>query len=268
MATPKALVLTGHGINCERETQFAFERAGADADIVHVNDLIANSKSLSSYQIFAFPGGFSYGDDTGAGNAMANKIRSRLFNGTREFIERGNLVIGICNGFQVLANLGLLPALDEGYGARQVALVHNDSARYVDRWVDVEFSGQSPWTRGLGRMSLPIAHGEGKFYARPQILSAINEKGLVAARYVLGEICDYQSLSANPNGSLDNIAGITDVSGRVLGLMPHPERAIDFTHLPNWTLLKEQYKRQDRPCPEEADGLKIFRNAVDYSAGS
>jgi phosphoribosylformylglycinamidine synthase subunit PurQ / glutaminase len=264
MAKPKVLVLTGYGINCEEETQFAFEKAGAEADVVHVNDVIDGQKKLEDYQILVFPGGFSYGDDTGSGNAYANRVRNHLWNELREFVDQDNLVIGICNGFQILANLGLVPAIDGHYGERQAALVHNDNARYTDRWVDLEFEGKSPWTRGLERISMPIAHGEGKFYAKEEILEKIEGRGLVAARYTGGDICRHQMLRANPNGSRNNIAGITDESGRVLGMMPHPERAIDFTHLPHWTYLKEVLRENGEEMPEEADGIKIFKNGVTY----
>ncbi len=264
MANPNALVLTGYGINCDDETAFAlaFDKAGARADIVHINDLIATPQKLDKYQIVAFPGGFSYGDDTGSGNALAWKIRNNL--GIERFTKENRLIIGICNGFQVLVNLGLLPALDGEYGQRQVALNHNDSARYSCRWVDLEFNGKSPWVEGIERISLPIAHGEGNFYASPAVLREINAKGLVAARYIEGEICQYQSLPANPNGSLENIAGITDESGRIFGLMPHPERAIAFTQLPHWPFLREQLIRAGSEIPETADGIKIFKNGVEY----
>src|SRR3989344_1522485 len=262
MAIPNVLALTGYGINCDEETKFAFEKAGARADIVHINEIIDGPKRLGDYQILAFPGGFSYGDDTGSGNALANRIRNNLLAEVQRFVDNDNLTMGICNGFQVMVNLGLLPALGGNYGERRVALVHNDSARYIDRWVDLQFQGNSPWAKGIKIMSVPIAHGEGKFFADDSTLAELREKGLIAARYVSGEICDYQSLPANPNGSLDDIAGITDESGRLIGLMPHPERAIDFTHLPHWTLLKEQYKREGRELPPEGPGLKIFENAV------
>jgi len=262
MAKPKVLILTGYGINCEEETKFAFEKAGAKASLVHINDLIKNKRMLKDYQIMAFPGGFSYGDDTGSGNALAWKIRNHL--GVEELADDGRLVIGICNGFQVLANLGLLPALDGKYGERQVALNHNTSARYLDRWVDLEFSGKSPWVRGIHLMSLPIAHGEGNFYADTHTLEQLKQKGLVAARYVQGPICEYQNLPANPNGALDDIAGITDESGRIYGMMPHPERAVDFTQLPDWTLTRERCKREGKRAPKEGPGMKIFRNGVDY----
>lgn len=264
MAKPKALVLTGYGINCDEETKFAFEKAGAKADLVHINDLIDKHKKLSDYQILVFPGGFSYADDTGAGNALANRIRNHLFDNVKEFVEKDNLAIGICNGFQVMTNLGLLPALDGQYGHRQAALVNNDSARYYDRWVDLKFEGKSPWIAGIDEISLPIAHGEGKFYADDKILGQIYVRNLIAARYTHGKICKHQNLKANPNGSLEDIAGITDESGRLIGMMPHPERAIDFTHYPNWTFLKEKYKREGKEIPEEGDGIKIFKNGVMY----
>jgi len=264
MAKPKVLVLTGYGINCDEETQFAFQKAGALAERVHVNDIIAGQKKVRSYQIFAFPGGFSYGDDTGSGNALADKIKNHLWAEVNEFVHGEKLVIGICNGFQVLTRLGLLPAIDGKYGTAQVALVHNDSARYKDRWVDLQFQGNSPWVRNLDGMMVPIAHGEGKLYADVQTLKTLHAKNLVAARYVPGEACAYQCLEANPNGSLDDIAGLTDESGRVFGLMPHPERAIDFTQLPNWTFLKEKLRRAHKKIPQEGPGIQIFKNGVNY----
>ena len=262
MTSPKVLVLTGYGINCDEETKFAFERAGARADIVHVNDLIEIPKKLDNYQIVVFPGGFYYGDDTGSGNAIAWRIRNNL--GIENFIGGDKLVLGICNGFQVLVNLGLLPALDCQYGERQVALNHNDSARYLNRWVDLEFNGKSPWVVGVGKISLPIAHGEGNFYAAPGVLDGIKRKNLATVKYTLGEICRHQNLPPNPNGSLEDIAGITDETGKIFGLMPHPERAITFTQLPHWTFLREKYIRERIGIPEEAGGIKIFKNGVDY----
>jgi len=264
MIKPKVLVLTGYGINCDEETQFAFEKAGAIAERVHVNDLFHKKKKLGGYQILAFPGGFSYGDDTGSGNALAGRIRNHLSEEIKEFVGKDKLVIGICNGFQVLTRLGLLPAIDEKYGEQQVALVHNDNARYTDRWVDLEFSGNSPWVHGLEQMMIPIAHGEGKLYAPAETLEKLKKKNLIAARYVKGEACEYQNLTPNPNGSLDDIAALTDESGKVFGLMPHPERAMQFTQLPNWTFLKEKYKRAHQKIPDEGPGIKIFENGVNY----
>lgn len=256
MRIPKIIVLAGYGLNCEEETKYAFELAGGKADIVHINDLINGIKKIEEYQILTIPGGFAYGDDTGAGNAFANKIKNHLLEKLKQFIKKDHLVIGICNGFQILAHLDLLPV--------KIALINNDSARYTDRWVDLKIENSSPWLQGIKALSLPVAHGEGNFYVDDKTLNTLNRKKLIALRYIKGEIYEYQSLSANPNGSLDNIAGITDESGKIFGLMPHPERAMFFTQLPHWTYLKEKYKREGVKIPEYGPGLKIFKNAIDY----
>jgi phosphoribosylformylglycinamidine synthase subunit PurQ / glutaminase len=266
MAQARAIVLSGYGLNCEEETKFAFELAGGRADIVHINDLVAAPELLEKYQIMALPGGFSYGDDTGSGNAYANRLRHHLQEPLARFVERDHLVIGICNGFQIIANLGLVPAINHDYGRRSVALTNNDSARYLDRWVDLEAQNESPWLAGVTRVSLPIAHGEGKLFADEAVLAELGAKKQVALRYVAGEVCAYQDLPANPNGSLEDIAGITDESGRVLGLMPHPERAVFFHHQPHWPLRAEQLKRQGRRVPEAGSGRVLFANAMRYFA--
>jgi len=263
MATPKAIVLSGYGINCEQETAHAFQLAGAEAAIVHINDLIDGHDDLADYQILAFPGGFSYGDDTGSGHALAHRVRNHLWEKLLAFIQQDRLVIGICNGFQIMVNLGLLPAT-EGYGRRQVALIHNTSARYLCRWVDLWVHGEGPWLRRMDGLSLPIAHGEGQFYAPDEVLAQLQETGLAALSYASGEICRHLGLEPNPNGSLADIAGITDPTGRLLGLMPHPERAVTFTQLPHWTWLKEKYLREGQKIPAQGPGLRIFQNAVEY----
>jgi len=264
MAKPKALVFSGYGLNCEEETKHAFDISGAEAQIIHINDLIANPKLLKDFQILSFPGGFSYGDDTGSGNAYANKIKNNMWEDLATAISKDVLAIGICNGFQIIVNLGLLPAIDKKYGDRQVALLHNDNARYTTRWVDLKVESNSPWLKDISDLSLPIAHGEGKFFADPKTLSELNSKGMIALRYTHGKICQYQDLSANPNGSIEDIAGITDETGKILGLMPHPERAMFFTQLPHWTFLKEGLKRKGEVVPESGPGIQIFENAVNY----
>lgn len=264
MIKPKVLVFSGYGLNCEEETKFAFDSAGAVAEIVHINDLIDGGKRFSDYRIIVFPGGFSYGDDTGSGNAFANKVRNHLWDKIKSFIDKDNLAIGICNGFQIMVNLGLLPAFDGNYGKRKVALLHNNNARYTVRWVDLKVTNKSPWLSNIKEISLPIAHGEGKFYADNKVVSNLNKYNQVALRYVKGEICNFQDLSVNPNGSLEDIAGITDQTGRVFGLMPHPERATFFTQLPHWTYLKEKFIREGKEISTYGTGLKIFQNAVDY----
>lgn len=261
---PKVLVFSGYGFHSEEETKFCFELAGGQADIVHINDLIEGLYNLKDYQILAFPGGFSYGDDTGSGNAYANKLKNHLWDKVRKFVEYDKLVIGVCNGFQVLVNLGLVPAFDGNYGQRDVALLHNRTARLICRWVDMKVVAKSPWLIGMDKFSAPIAHGEGKFYAPDAILKKINKKNLIALKYTMAKISTYQGYFANPNGSLDDIAGITDESGRILGLMPHPERGIYAYQRPDWGLIKESYKRQGKKLPKYSDSITIFQNAINY----
>ena len=264
MTKIKALVFSGYGLNCEEETKFAFELAGAKTEIIHINDLIDNPKKMEEFQIMAFPGGFSYGDDTGSGNAFANKLRNHLWKNIDKFVNQDKMAIGVCNGFQIMVNLGLLPALSKKYGDRQVALLPNTNARYTVRWVDLKIENKSPWLKGIKQISLPIAHGEGRFYANDEILNEMNRKNLIAARYIKGEICNHMNLEYNPNGALDDVAAITDETGKLFGIMPHPERAVFFRQLPHWTYLREKAKREGKRLPEFNDGLKIFKNAVNY----
>lgn len=257
MATkPTALIFSGYGLNCEEETKQAFELAGGAADIVHLNDCLGNPKLLTRYQILAFPGGFSFGDDTGSGKAYANKLRAHLTHALESFLARDTLGIGICNGFQITTSAGLLPG----------ALLANSGARYLCRWVDVKVVGGSPWLAGLSRFSVPIAHGEGRYYLPEKELDALERAGAVALRYAKGDSAKHFGLPANPNGSLRDIAGVTSHGGRLLGLMPHPERAVRFTQLPHWTYLRERLAREGKPLPKEGEGLALFRNAVRYFA--
>ena len=251
MKKPKVIILSGYGLNCEEETKFAFESAGAKenirADIVHINDLIAKPKMLSQYQILVFPGGFSYGDDTGSGKAYANKFKNHLSKELAEFLSRDTLAIGICNGFQIMTNLRILPG----------ALTYNKNGQYIDRSVDLEVVGQSPWLSGIKKISLPIAHGEGKY-----IKAGESE---VALRYIKGEICKFQNLEKNPNGSEYDIAGVLAYNGRVLGMMPHPERGIFSHQSPMWSRRKASFLRDKyKKIPNEGEGLQIFRNAIKY----
>ncbi|MBI2011883.1 phosphoribosylformylglycinamidine synthase subunit PurQ [Candidatus Daviesbacteria bacterium] len=261
---PKILVISGYGINCEEETKEAFDLSGGKSEIVHINDLINGIKKIENFQIIAFPGGFAYGDDTGAGNAFAQRVRNHLWEKIKKFIQKDKLIIGICNGFQVIANLGLIPALNFDYGNRQIALLHNESARYQNRWVDLKIENKSPWLNNLENFSAVVAHGEGKFFATEEVLKQMKIKGLVALRYVAGEICQYQNLPHNPNGALDGIAGITDETGRILGLMPHPERSMFFTQRPDWPYLKEKLNREKKIMPKYTKALEIFKNAIKY----
>lgn len=265
MVKPKVLVFSGYGLNCEEETKFAFEISGAEAKIVHINDLIDGSEKLDNFQILAFPGGFSYGDDTGSGNAYANRLKNHLSDEILNFIKKDKLVIGLCNGFQIMVNFGLLPGVDGKYGERQAALLHNDNARYTNRWVDLKVEGmESPWIRGVDSFPTPIAHGEGKFFAEKEVLDALKKNGQIVLKYFKGEICELQNLEPNPNGSIEDIAGIVDESGKIFGMMPHPERGMLFTQLPNWTLLREKLKREGNEIPKLAPGIKIYQNGVEY----
>lgn len=256
MKKPQVIIFSGYGINCEAETKAAFEFAGASADIVHINDAIARPAMLKEAQILAFPGGFSYADDTGSGKAYGNRLKQHLGGALQKFFARDTLAIGICNGFQVLTSAGILPG----------ALLANDSGKFLCRWVDLKVESASPWLSGIDSLSLPIAHGEGKYYADEKSLKRLDREGALALRYTEGPTAKHFSLPANPNGALQNIAGVTALGGRVLGLMPHPERAVRFTQLPHWTYLKETYVRDGVPTPTEGPGIEMFRNAVRYFA--
>lgn len=262
----KAIVITGYGINCEEETAKCFELSGAEAKIVHINDLIENPSQLSQYQIMAFPGGFSYGDDTGSGNAMANKIRNNINDEMLKFAQEDKLIIGICNGCQIVSNLGLAPATDQKYGERQVALMNNAHARYECRWVYTKnTSKKCIWTRDIDILHVPIAHGEGNFYMEDETLKKLIENDQIAFRYVTPDGAEAnQVFPHNPNGALHDIAGICDPTGRIFAYMPHPERFNSFTNKEGWQLEKERLLREGKPLPTQGDGLQIFKNAVNY----
>lgn len=263
----KALVITGYGVNCDEETNYALGMAGADSKIIHINDLISEKSLLAKTDILAFPGGFSYADDTGSGKALANKIRNNIFDEIKTFIEKGGLVIGICNGFQVLVSLGLLPGIDNDYGKQSVALTHNNQARFECRWVKIKVaSSKCVFTKGIKEIEIPIAHGEGKLFASPDVLKELNKNNQVVFRYV-NENNDPANgeYPFNPNGSLEDIAGICDGTGRVLGMMPHPERALYYTNHPDFQLVKELVKRDGKELLMIYEpALQIFKNAVKY----
>jgi phosphoribosylformylglycinamidine synthase subunit PurQ / glutaminase len=265
---PKALVLYGYGLNCDWETQFALNKAGAEAVRVHTSDLLARPAMLWDYHLLAVPGGFSWGDEHGAGVILALRLKLALGQALQEFVQAGRLVIAICNGFQILVNLGLLPNLPNRTGERLVALIPNDCGNFRDDWVHLKVNPDSPcvFTKGLDVFELPIRHGEGKFYADPETLSTLQQNGQIALQYALPSgIPAGGSFPANPNGSALDIAGICDASGRVFGLMPHPEAHISSFQHPAWTHDKETYRRQGLPYPLEGRaGLTIFQNAVRY----
>jgi len=252
------LVLSGFGINCEAETAHAFARVGSTPKVVHLNDLIAEPSLLESAQILAVPGGFSFGDDVASGRILANRLRYRLADPLRRFVEADNLAIGICNGFQVLAKMGLLPKLN-GEMRQEVTLTHNDSGRFEDRWVHLvrDADTRCVWLKGIDALELPVRHGEGKFVATDaDQLARLQKGGCLALRYATSEGDPAAGqYPLNPNGSVDDIAALCDPSGRIFGLMPHPEAFVDRTHHPQWTR---------RSLPEEGAGLALFRNAVEH----
>lgn len=266
----RALVLAGFGLNCDEETAFALERAGAEARRVHINDLIAGEVSLDPFRILVFGGGFGWGDDHGAGVIQAVRMRTHLGDRLLEFVHRGNLVLGICNGFQTLVNLGLLPGLDGDYTARTVALTGNDCGNFRDQWVDLAANPDSPcvFTRGLDRISLPVRHGEGKFFAEASVLDRLEAGGQIALRYAGPDGTPAGgAFPDNPNGSFRDIAGICDPTGRVFGLMPHPEAFHHPSHHPDWTRRKALAARgngADFPGNAVPDGLRILENGVAF----
>lgn len=253
---PKIIVLSGYGLNCEAETDYGFKLAGGNSEIVHINDIIAGPKKLDNYQIMAIPGGFAFGDHIGSGKAYAHKIQNHLKEVLEQFVTSDKLIIGICNGFQILTNTGLLPG----------ALTFNEQARYVNRWIDLKVTGIGPWLKNINTLSLPVAHGEGKFYVPENTLKELQKKKMIGLKYYQGDMCKTYGLPYNPNGAMDDIAGITNETGKIFGLMPHPDRALFFTQRPDWTLLKETYKKTGKKIPEFGDGLQIFKNGVDYFA--
>jgi len=264
---PKALVLYGYGLNCDHETAFALNRAGADAVRVHTTDLLENPSLLWDYHLLAVPGGFSWGDDHGAGVILALRLKLALGQALQEFIDSGRLVIGICNGFQVLVNLGILPNLPGRAGERLTALIPNDCGNFRDAWVHLKaIPSKCVFTQGLDLLELPIRHGEGKFFAPGPVLAELADRGQIVFKYATpGGNAAAGRFPHNPNGSLLDIAGICDPTGRVLGLMPHPEAHIAATQHPAWTAQKEQWRRRGEPYPEpEGAGLAIFQNAVRY----
>ncbi|MCD6300049.1 MAG: phosphoribosylformylglycinamidine synthase I [Dehalococcoidales bacterium] len=252
MAKVRTLVLRVPGTNCDVETAFAFQQAGAEASLVHINQLIHHEQRLADYQILVIPGGFTYGDDIAAGKVLANELRLKLGEDMERFIESGGLALGICNGFQVLVKAGFLPELSDD-GSPLLTLAANDSGKFECRWVHLAVNKESPcvFTRGIDRMYLPVAHAEGKVVADPEVLSQLN----VVLYYTDEHGNNKVGYPHNPNGSVGNIAGICDASGRIFALMPHPERHIRGIQHPRWTRLGAK---------EYGDGFLIFRNAVEW----
>lgn len=255
---PSAVIFKTAGINCDAETRYAFEKAGARTEVIHINQFINHEKKLNNYQIIVIPGGFSYGDDIGSGRVMAIELRSWLADELLKHIQKGRLVVGICNGFQVLTQTGLLPFGEmQSLKNTEVALAGNDSKRFESRWIYIApQTGSCPFIFDDEPIYLPVAHREGKFVTDPATLIKLEESGQVIFRY-----CDLYGKAAtkypeNPNGSMNAIAGICDTSGRIIGLMPHPERYTEFYHNPNW-------RRNGR---KEPDGLKFIKQIVSFAS--
>jgi phosphoribosylformylglycinamidine synthase len=253
MARPRVLILRAPGANCDVETQFAFEQAGGQAERVHINRLREQPRLLQSYQILAIPGGFTYGDDVAAGKILATQLEHHLADALRKFRDTEKLILGICNGFQALLKAGLLLPPDED--GPLATLAHNASGKFEDRWIYLQATpGRCPFLKGMQRLHLPVAHGEGNFLTRePWILKGLEQAGQVVLHYVdaQGKPGPYP---VNPSGAQGDVAGLCDVSGRVLGLMPHPERHVLPTQHPRWT--------REGLAPE-GDGLRLFKNAVE-----
>jgi phosphoribosylformylglycinamidine synthase I len=260
MKRPRILILTGYGINCDYETQFAFtmDRVGGDAKRVHINDLIEGLDSLEKYHILVFPGGFSFGDDIAAGKVLAQKFEYGLGAQLEQFIHDGKLIMGVCNGFQAMVKMRLLARLDRGQ-RQDVTLTFNDSGRFEDRWVYLKVNPDSPcvFTRGIKSLYLPVRHGEGKIVpADEDVYSRLLRNEQVVAQYCDAEGRTECGYPANPNGSVGGIAAICDPTGRIFGMMPHPEGYIARTQHPRWT-------REE--LPQEGQGVQVFRNAVEYA---
>jgi len=250
MSNVKALILRAPGTNCDEETAFAFRQAGAKAKLVHINQLIRRERNLADYQVMVVPGGFTYSDDLGAGKVLANEIKLKLGEDIQRFTERGCLILGICNGFQVLVKTGILPGIQ---GEQKLTLTTNDSSRFECRWVHLKTNGGSKcvFTAGIERLYLPVAHGEGKIVTQADFLSQVD----AAVYYTDAKGNLNAGYPYNPNGSMQDIAGICDATGRIFALMPHPERHIHPSQHPNW---------HNDKADSHQNCLKIFSNAVNW----
>ena len=255
MSKVRTLILRAPGTNCDAETAFAFQQAGAAVSLVHVNQLIQHQQRFADYQIMVIPGGFTYGDDIAAGKVLANELRLKLNEDVPRFIEDGGLILGICNGFQVLVKAGILPE-PSPHHPQLLTLAANDSGKFECRWVHLGVDQKSPcvFTKGVDSLYLPVAHGEGKVVAPPEVLPDLN----VVLYYTDEQGNSNAGYPHNPNGSVDNIAGICDISGHIFALMPHPERYIRGTQHPQWTR---------HGANKYGDGFQIFLNAVKWAKG-
>ncbi|MCK5579402.1 MAG: phosphoribosylformylglycinamidine synthase I [Planctomycetes bacterium] len=265
MSQPKVFIVRTAGTNCDGEAKYACEKAGARADLIHTKRWVNEPQLIHQYHFLILPGGFSYGDDLGAGTVLGNELKQKLFGELHRFIREGKLILGICNGFQVMTKMGLLPgdnstlANSQSTVTQTVTLANNDSGKFEDRWVYLKkSSARCVFTKGWYRdhIYLPVAHGEGKFVTiNKKTLETLVTNDQVVFRYANATGHPTKKYPANPNGSVDNIAGICDPTGRIMGMMPHPERFTERTNHPRWT--REKLK-------EPTDGMLIFNNAINY----
>ena len=268
MKKVKTLILRTAGTNCDMETAHAFKLAGSQVESLHINALMKKKSALDDYQILAIPGGFTYGDDIASGKVLANELNNSLKSELSRFIKAGKLIIGICNGFQVLVKMGLLPNT-KNLSTRTNAPIEatlglNNSGKFEDRWIhlkkekQIEGKGHCVWTKDLPEVIyLPVAHGEGKFIPKNKaVLKALEKNGQIVFRYASSDGTS-TGYPGNPNGSIEDIAGITDATGRILGMMPHPERYVTYTQHPHWQRLTGKVARS-------GIGLHIFKNGVHF----
>lgn len=268
MKKVNALVLTGFGLNCDNETAHAFELAGAVSHKIHINTLISGKVRLEDFDILAFGGGFSWGDDHGAGVIQALKLKDHIGHELLSFVDQGKLIIGICNGFQALVNSGLLPGLDNDYTKRSVSITFNDCGNFRDQWVHLAANPKSPcvFTKDIELADYPVRHGEGKLIADSEVVDTLVANNQVVFQYAdsKGNLAN-GAFPLNPNGSMQDIAGICDPTGRIFGLMPHPEGYNHFTNHPDWTRELQILKREGKSLDGEMTiGIKLFKNGVDY----
>lgn len=253
MIKPKICILRSDGTNCDEELGFAFEKAQGDVQFVHVNELRNKSKKLSSFQILALPGGFSYGDDLASGKVLAIELISFFKEELEQFIAKNGYILGVCNGFQTLVRTGLLPYPE--LGKMQSTLLHNESGHFECRWVNIKSEkSNASYFDNLGTLTVAVNHGEGKFFVDQKTLDRMEKDNLVVFRYVDKKNKPTMHYPENPNGALNAIAGITDPSGRIVGLMPHPEKFVERTQHPNW-------RRMEIETP---DGLQFFKRIISF----
>jgi phosphoribosylformylglycinamidine synthase len=259
---PKIIIITGYGVNCEAESSRAWELAGAEPVRVHLNDLLDNPAQLGGFQGLMFIGGFSYGDHMTSGHVFALRVKHHLREELQKFIDDQKIILGVCNGFQTMTKIGLLPGLNSEYFDPKVSLMQNDCGHFQNFWVNLKFEQNSPciFTKGIDTMPMPVRHGEGKIFTTDKtVIEQIEQLGCAAARYADASGNPTADFPANPNGSLNAIAGLCDPTGRIFGLMPHPEAYLFPENHPNWDVQK-----LNGTLPAQGLGLKLFENGVKF----